>query len=278
MLLWPQTREEKIMPLTQEQMAAMNASASYDSNITDTRNAALALQGGPLANKILSNSTSWTEKYGAPVNGVAAGVQPVSGAAPQAKSILGGAGKGGIKSKALDPVEDMDLINEQVEKYNNDGNFGYWNQDPDGMYRWVSAFQDATDGGGQDKYGTAFYGGGPISMIGNALKIRPSGMARAKDEKGNYLVDRADIGYRDLKDMRDRGGPQASGGRFEGAGQYSEFANLVAGEQGERELYPTKTDYSKIGLISPPPLPSVYDSRGNMKPKRNIARSLLGMY
>jgi len=266
------------MPLTQEQMAAMNASASYDSNITDTRNAALALQGGPLANKILSNSTSWTEKYGAPVNGVAAGVQPVSGAAPQARSILGGAGKGGVKSKALDPREDRELLQAQIAKYNNDGNFGYWGKSDDGMYRWVSPFQDATDGGGQDQYGTAFYGGGPISMIGNALKIRPSGMARAKDDRGNYLVDRADIGYRNLKDMRDRGGPQASGGRFEGAGHYSEFANLVAGEQGERELYKPETDYASVGLIAPPALPSIYDSRGNMKPKRKIARSLLGMY
>ena len=203
---------------------------------------------------------------------------PVSGATPQAKSVLGGGGKGGVKSKALDPVEDMDLINEQVAKYNNDGNFGYWNQDRDGMYRWVSPLTDAFDGGGQDKYGTAFYGGGPLSALGNAMKIRPMGMARETDDQGNYLVDRADIGYRNIKDMYDRGGPQASGGRFEGAGHYSEFANLIAGEKGERELYPTKTDYSQIGLIAPPPLPSVYDSRGNMKPKRKVAPSLLGMY
>jgi len=203
---------------------------------------------------------------------------PVSGAAPQAKSILGGGGKGGVKSKALDPREDRELLQAQIAKYNNDGNFGYWGKSDDGMYRWVNWLQDATDGGGQDQYGTAFYGGGPISMIGNALKIRPSGMAREKDDEGKYLVDRADIGYRNIRDMYDRGGPQAEGGRFEGAGHYSEFANMLAGERGERELYEPKTDYSKIGLISPPPLPSVYDSRGNMKPKRKIARSLLGMY
>jgi len=203
---------------------------------------------------------------------------PVSGATPQAKSILGGGGKGGVKSKALDPREDRELLQAQMAKYNNDGNFGYWGKSDDGMYRWVNPLTDAFDGGGQDQYGTAFYGGGPISMIGNAMKIRPLGMAREKGDDGNYLVDRADIGYRDLKDMRDRGGPQASGGRFEGAGHYSEFANLIAGEQGERELYEPKTNYQSVGLMAPPALPSVYNSRGNMKPKRKIARSLLGMY
>jgi len=203
---------------------------------------------------------------------------PVSGAAPQAKSILGGGGKGGVKSKALDPREDRELLQSQIEKYNNDGNFGYWGKSADGMFRWVNPLTDAFDGGGQDQYGTAFYGGGPLSMIGNAMKIRPLGMAREKDDEGDYIVDRADIGYRNIKDMYDRGGPQASGGRFEGAGQYSELLNLIAGERGERELYDPATDYSKIGLIAPPPLPSIYNSRGNKKPKRKIARSLLGMY
>jgi len=203
---------------------------------------------------------------------------PVSGAAPQAKSILGGGGKGGVKSKALDPREDRELLQSQIEKYNSDGNFGYWGKSADGMFRWVNPLTDAFDGGGQDQYGTAFYGGGPLSMIGNAMKIRPLGMAREKDDEGDYIVDRADIGYRNIKDMYDRGGPQASGGRFEGAGQYSELLNLIAGERGERELYDPATDYSKIGLIAPPPLPSIYNSRGNKKPKRKIARSLLGMY
>jgi hypothetical protein len=199
------------MPMSLEQMAAMNRSASYDSNITDTMNAFKAIAAG--------NSSSGA-------SGGSGGAGPVSGAAPQAKSVLGGGGKGGVKSQALDPVEDMDLINEQIAKYNNDGNFGYWNQSKDGMYRWVSPLTDAFDGGGQDKYGTAFYGGGPLSALGNAMKIRPMGMAREKGDDGNYLVDRADIGYRNIKDMYDRGGPQASGGRFEGAGHYSEFANM----------------------------------------------------
>lgn len=204
---------------------------------------------------------------------------PSGGGSPQEAKRSGGSnGKGGVKSKALDPREDRELLQAQIAKHNNDGNFGYWGKSADGMYRWVNPLTDAFDGGGQDQYGTAFYGGGPISMIGNAMKIRPLGMAREKGDDGNYLVDRADIGYRDLEDMRDRGGPQASGGRFEGAGQYSEFANLIAGERGERELYEPKTDYQSIGLMAPPALPSVYNSRGNMKPKRKIARSLLGMY
>lgn len=255
------------MPMTQEQMAAMNRAASYNASITDV------MKGMQAAQAATSGQSS-----PAMVSGGSGGAGPVSGAAPQAKSVLGGGGKGGVKSKALDPVEDMDLINEQVAKYNNDGNFGYWNQDRDGMYRWVSPLRDAFDGGGQDKYGTAFYGGGPLSALGNAMKIRPLGMARETDDEGNYLVDRADIGYRNIKDMYDRGGPQAEGGRFEGAGQYSELANIIAGERGEREPYKPETDYASVGLIAPPPLPSIYDNRGKKKPKRKIARSLLGLY
>jgi len=199
---------------------------------------------------------------------------PVSGAAPKAQSVLGGGGKGGKKSYDVTDPKQRENFLEARAKYNNDGNFGYYANNG----QWVSALTDAFDGGGQDQYGTAFYGGGPLSMIGNAMKIRPLGMAREKDDEGEYLVDRADIGYRNIKDMYDRGGPQASGGRFEGAGHYSEFANMLAGERGERELYPTETDYASVGLIAPPALPSIYNSRGNMKPKRKIARSLLGMY
>lgn len=205
-------------------------------------------------------------------NVVSAG--PVSGAKPKAQSVLGGGGKGGKKSYDLTDPKQRENFLEARAKYNNDGNFGYYND----QGRWVGALTDAFDGGGQDQYGTAFYGGGPLSMIGNMMKLRPLGMAREKDDDGKYLVDRADIGYRNIRDMYDRGGPQAEGGRFEGAGQYSEFANLIAGERGERELYPTETDYSQIGLIAPPPLPSVYNSRGKMKRKRKVARSLLGLY
>ena len=225
--------------------------------------------GDPYSNGAPSNAPSLPNVVS---SGQSSG--PVSGAAPKAQSVLGSGGKGGKKSYDLTDPKQRENFLEARAKYNNDGNFGYYADNG----QWVGAFTDAFDGGGQDQYGTAFYGGGPLSALGNAMKIRPLGMAREKDEQGNYLVDRDDIGYRNIKDMYDRGGPQASGGRFEGAGHYSEFANLIAGEQGERELYPTETDYSKIGLIAPPPLPSVYNSRGNMKPKRKIARSLLGMY
>jgi len=200
---------------------------------------------------------------------------PSGGGSPQEAKRSGGSnGKGGKKSYDLtDPRQREDFL-EARATYNNDGNFGYYANNG----QWVGALTDAFDGGGQDQYGTAFYGGGPISALGNALKIRPLGMAREKDEEGNYLVNRADIGYRNIKDMYDRGGPQASGGRFEGAGHYSEFANMLAGERGERELYDPETDYQSVGLIAPPALPSIYNSRGKRKPKRKIARSLLGMY
>ena len=129
--------------------------------------------------------------------GGSGGSGPVSGATPKAQSVLGGGGKGGKKAYDLTDPKQRENFLEARAKYNNDGNFGYYND----QGRWVGALTDAFDGGGQDQYGTAFYGGGPLSMIGNIMKFRPLGMAREKDDQGEYLVDRADIGYRNIKDM-----------------------------------------------------------------------------
>ena len=157
-------------------------------------------------------------------------VQPVAGAPAQANSGSSG-GKGGGRPN-IDPSKVSD------SKLNNDKNYGYYR--PDGTY--VSAFVDMRDGGGKNQSGNYFVGGGLFSSLANALKIRPAGAARERDpETGEYIVPIKNIGYRDFKDMRDRGGPQARGGKFQGGGHYSDMANFVYGlsgnEFGERVPY-----------------------------------------
>jgi len=149
-------------------------------------------------------------------------VQPVAGAPAQANSGSSG-GKGGGRPD-IDPSKVAD------SKLNNDKNYGYYR--PDGTY--VSAFVDMRDGGGKNQSGNYFVGGGLFSSLANALKIRPAGAASERDPStGEYIVPREDIGYRDFKDMRDRGGPQASGGKFQGAGGYSGMANFLYGLSGK---------------------------------------------
>lgn len=156
-------------------------------------------------------------------------ISPIIGAPVQAQKTSGGGTKGG-----RDPIDPSKVESSQ---YNTDKNYGYYND----QGKYVSAWQDRIDGGGRNQSGNYFVGGGLFSSLLNALKIRPSGAARERDDQGNYVVDRADIGYRDFKDMYDRGGPQASGGRFEGLGLYSDFANLLFGEKGQRTPYAAQT-------------------------------------
>ena len=79
------------------------------------------------------------------------------------------------------------------------------------------------------------------------------GDAREKDASGNYLVPREQIGFRDVEDMRDRGGPQASGGQYEGAGQYSAMMNFIDELSGA--TVPEREEY-------------VYDEYGNFVPRK----------
>lgn len=167
---------------------------------------------------------------------------PVTGAAPQAQQRLGSGGKGGRPD--IDPSKVAD------SKYNNDNRYGYYR--PDGTY--VSAFEDARDGGGKNQSGNYFVGGGLLSSLLNIGKIRPAGAARERDPKtGEYIVPIADIGYRDFKDMRDRGGPQASGGKFQGGGHYSDMANFLYGlsgnEFGERVPYGSSVKPAPTGGV-----------------------------
>ena len=160
----------------------------------------------------------------------------MGGSSAQAQSTNGGSnGKGRPDIKQGEGFDKR--LKAAQAKYNNDNRYGYY--DDDGKY--VSWFQDATNGGGSDTSGNYFQGAGAISSLLNAAKIRPAGAARERDAQGNYVVDRADIGYRDIHDWFDRGGPQASGGEFQGLGAYSGLANLVFGQQGQRTPYAAQT-------------------------------------
>jgi len=117
------------------------------------------------------------------------------------------------------------------------GGFGYY----DDRGKYVSAFTDAFDGGGANQSGT-YFAGGPISNILNVMKVAP---------KGSGDVPRERIGYRDLTDMFDQGGPQASGGGFRGARAFSgigNIANMLTGNQSERVGY-----YDEGGRFYEPP-------------------------
>lgn len=147
------------------------------------------------------------------------GSSPITGAAPQAQQRTGGGGKGGRPNIAPSEVAESG--------YNKDDKYGYYA--PDGTY--VSAFTDMRDGGGKNQSGNYFVGGGIISALLNAAKVRPAGAAREMRD-GEYVVPISDIGYRDVRDMYDRGGPQASGGMFQGGGKLSALANLGYGLTG----------------------------------------------
>lgn len=203
-------------------------------------------------------SSGFGDPYGggsSPAPSVPMVSSPVSGAAPQAQQKTGGGGKGGGRPD-IDPNE----VSES--KLNTDKSYGYYG--PDGKY--VSAFVDMRDGGGKNQSGNYFVGGGLFSALANALKIRPAGAASARDpETGDYIVPRSNIGYANVTDMFDRGGPQASGGKFQGGGGYSAAANMLYGlsgqDFGERVPYgssaqPVPTPPPSGGATTPTPPPA----------------------
>ena len=92
-----------------------------------------------------------------------------------------------------------------------------------------------------------YFAGGPLSNALNVAKVAPLGATEG-------LVPREEIGYRDLTDMFDQGGPQASGGGFRGAGGFSglgNIANMLAGNESERVGY-----YDEGGRFYEPPSPA----------------------
>jgi hypothetical protein len=193
------TTQEKV-----ERMLAQNRATGLNASITDVSNFHNAMLSGA------GGQSSTAQKTGSAVN-------PVSGATPKTQSVLGGGGKGGGRPN-IDPSKVAD------SKLNNDKNYGYYR--PDGTY--VSAFVDMRDGGGKNQSGNYFVGGGLLSSLLNAAKIRPAGAARERNpETGEYIVPREQIGYANFTDWIDRGGPQARGGKFQGLGGYSAAANML---------------------------------------------------
>ena len=159
---------------------------------------------------------------------------------PVARQTSGGSGgKGGSKpSYDIKTMDGAKGLYEAQQKYNTDKSYGYYGDDG----KYVSAFQDMTDGGGMNTTDTYFQGG-PFSAYLNALKVRPAGMAREKVD-GQYVVPREQIGFRDATDMGDGGGPQAMGGPKMGLPVSNIFNALdkIGGvDQGERVTYASMT-------------------------------------
>ncbi len=165
------------------------------------------------------------------------GLKPVGGDSPKAsdRTKSGSGGKGGRKD-----VNPSTKTGKSAITRSRGGGFGYY----DDRGKYVSAFTDAFDGGGANQSGT-YFAGGPLSNILNVMKVAP---------KGSGDVPRERIGYRDMADMFDQGGPQASGGGFRGAGGFSglgNIANMLTGNQSERVGY-----YDEGGRFYEPPTPA----------------------
>ena len=168
-----------------------------------------------------------------------------SGGGPSAVTRSGGGGKGG--KPAIDPRTDANQAIIQASQ--NDNSYGYYTN----MGRYVPFSVDIRDGGGMNTSGNFFKGAGPLSTALNVAKVRPAGPASEKDASGNFIVPREQIGFRDATDMTDRGGPQASGGQYEGAGTISTIFNMLD-VLGGADI-PERQEY-------------VYDENGNFVPRK----------
>lgn len=157
----------------------------------------------------------------------------IDGSRIQERQTMGGSGGKGGGRPDISPSE----VNKS--KYNTDKSYGYYNAA--GTY--VPWHVDIRDGGGMNQSGNYFVGGGLVSGLLNAAKVRPAGAAREMRD-GQYVVPIEDIGYRDTKDMYDRGGPQASGGEFQGGGKLSTLANLGYSLSGQE--FGERTPYEKV--------------------------------
>lgn len=178
----------------------------------------------------------------------------LDGSPVRSRQTSGGGSKGG--SKNLDPREDRELLQRRLKETTTDDKWGYYK--PSGEY--VSALTDRFDGGGKNTTGT-YFEDGPLSTLGNVMKIRPAGMSSERDAQGNYIVPRENIGFRNLEDMTNRGGPQASGGAYQGApyniSNIFNALDYIGGvDQGERVEYdnPAMDAYNRriAGLMEVP--------------------------
>lgn len=197
---------------------------------------------------------------------------PSGGGSPQEAKRSGGSnGKGGKRS--YDPMTERDLLERAQAKYNTDDRYGYYNN----RGQYVGFFQDATDGGGMNTTDTFFQGAGPISTLLNVAKIRPSGMSQERDDAGDYIVPRADIGFRDLADMTNRGGPQYSGGQYQGGGTLSALGNtldMIGGRKPTERVRLDRTGNYDASFY----IPSTYSQpKRDEAKKKELLKFLMGM-
>ncbi len=194
------------------------------------------IKDGQVVKMTQEEEASFNERFNRGRNIREAAAQPVSRSA--------GGGKGGNPS--IDPRTEANQ--KIIRDSQNDGGYGYYTN----MGRYVPFSVDIRDGGGMNTSGNFFKGAGPISTALNVAKVRPAGPASEKID-GNYVIPREQIGFRDVADTADRGGPQASGGQYEGAGTVSAIFNMLDALGGatipERQAY-------------------VYDENGNFVPRK----------
>ncbi len=194
------------------------------------------IKDGQVVKMTQEEEASFNERFNRGRNIREAAAQPVSRS--------GGGGKGGKPS--IDPRTEANQ--KIIRDSQNDGGYGYYTN----MGRYVPFSVDIRDGGGMNTSGNFFKGAGPISTALNVAKVRPAGPASEKID-GNYVIPREQIGFRDVADTADRGGPQASGGQYEGAGTVSAIFNMLDALGGatipERQAY-------------------VYDENGNFVPRK----------
>ena len=172
-----------------------------------------------------------------------------AGAVAQPVARSGGGGKGGNRDIDVRGESGQQHLKEMQAKYNTDNSYGYYNN----VGQYIPFSVDIRDGGGMNTSGNFFKGAGPLSTALNVAKVRPAGPASEKDASGNFIVPREQIGFRDTTDMTDRGGPQASGGQYEGAGTISTIFNMLD-VLGGAEI-PERQEY-------------VYDENGNFVPRK----------
>lgn len=198
----------------------------------------------------------------------------LDGSSVQAVQKSGGGSKGG--SKNLDPREDRELLQRRLKETTTDDKWGYYK--PSGEY--VSAFTDMFDGGGKNTTNT-YFEGGPLSTLLNVAKIRPAGMASERDAQGNYIVPRENIGFRNLEDMTNRGGPQASGGPYQGgpyglSNIFNALDQIGGVDQGERVAYdnPAMDAYNRriAGLMEVPQNSLAYLEAKEAKERERLRR------
>lgn len=169
---------------------------------------------------------------------------------PTAVAGSGRGGKGARPDINPNTNEGSEALAMAQQQFNNDGSYGYYNN----QGRYVPFSVDIRDGGGMNTSGNFFKGAGPLSTALNVAKVRPAGPAREMRD-GNYVIPREQIGFRDITDATDRGGPQASGGRYEGGGMVSSMFNLA--DDIGRATIPERQEY-------------IYNDQGVFQPRTDF--------